>query len=233
MKKQALYQNGSISGAVLKWIAILSMAIDHFGAGYLAYTGQFVTASGINLYSISRFIGRLAFPIFAFLIIQGYQHTSNRKRYAGQLMLFALISEIPFDLAFYNRFFYWGHQNIFFTLAIGVIGFSFFEKYERGEKTVLQMTAAIAAALFAEFLQVDYGLYGILFIFGLGMLRHQKIPQTIYGVLMGFVQGIGASLAFIPIWFYNGARGKQNKWIFYIFYPVHLLLIYLIRLLVT
>lgn len=233
MKKQELYQDGGISGAVLKWLAILSMAIDHFGAGYLAYTGQFVTSSGFNLYQMSRFIGRLAFPIFAFLIIQGYQHTSNRRSYAGKLLLFAFISEIPFDLAFYNQVFYIGHQNIFFTLAIGIIGFTFFEKYELEKNTILQMATAIVAALIADFLNVDYGLYGILFIFGLGMLRNNKVSQTLFGVIMGLVQGIGASLAFIPIWFYNGERGRQNKWVFYIFYPAHLFLIYLIRLFIT
>ncbi len=233
MKTQELYKNGGLSSAVLKWIAILSMVIDHFGAGYLAYTGQFVTSSGYNLYQMSRFIGRLAFPIFAFLIIQGYQHTSNRRKYVGQLILFGLLSEIPFDLAFYNQTFYIGHQNIFFTLAIGIIGFILFEKFELEENTILQMASAVIAALLAEILHVDYGLYGILFLFGLGMLRNNKIAQTLFGVIMGLVQGIGASLAFILIWFYNGNRGRQNKWVFYIFYPAHLLLVYLIRLFIT
>lgn len=233
MKQQELYKNGGLSGAVLKWLAILTMAIDHFGAGYLAYTGQFVTSSGLNLYALSRFIGRLAFPIFAFLIIQGYQHTSDRRNYARKLILFAFLSEIPFDLAFYNQFVYWGHQNIFFTLAIGMLGLSLFEKFEKEQNTVLQMITVIVAALLAEFLRVDYGLYGILFIFGLGMLRNQKLLQTLFGVLMGLVQGIGASLAFLPLWFYNGERGRQNKWVFYIFYPAHLLIIYFIRLFVT
>ena len=233
MKTQELYKDGGLSGAVLKWLAILSMAVDHFGAAYLAYTGQFITTSGYNLYQASRFIGRLAFPIFAFLIIQGYQHTSNRRKYAGQLVLFALLSEIPFNLAFYNQAFYIGHQNIFFILAIGIIGFHFFEKYEVKKNTILQMGTAIIAALLAEVLNVDYGLYGILFIFGLGMLRDKKMSQTLFGVIMGLVQGIGASLAFIPICFYNGDRGRQNKWVFYIFYPAHLLVIYLFRLFIT
>lgn len=233
MKQQELYKNGGISGAALKWLAIIAMAIDHFGAGYLAYTGQFVTATGFNLYALCRLIGRLAFPIFAFLIIQGYQHSSNRRNYTNKLLVFALISEIPFDLAFYNRLVYWDHQNIFFTLAIGLIGFSLFEKYERERNTVLQMATALVAAVLAELLQVDYGLYGILFMFGLGMLRNQKLLQTLFGILMGLVQGIGASIAFIPIWFYNGQRGRQSKWLFYIFYPAHLLIIYFLRLLVT
>lgn len=233
MKQQELFQNGGVSGAVLKWIAILSMAIDHFAAGYIAYTGQLVSASGINLYQASRFIGRLAFPIFAFLIIQGYQHTSNRRKYVGKLILFALISEIPFDLAFYNQMIYWNHQNIFFTLAIGIIGFSLFEQFEQKNQIPLQFGTAFGFAILAEIINADYGLYGILFIFGLGMLRNQKVMQTIFGVFMGLVQGVGAALAFLPIWFYNGKRGQQNKWVFYIFYPAHLLFIYIIRLYVT
>jgi hypothetical protein len=229
LKQQEVYQNGGISGAVLKWIAIITMTIDHFAAGFLSDLNQMSAVNLDQLYTISRLIGRIAFPIFAFLIIQGYQHTSNRKSYVSKLLLFALISEIPFDLAFNNQLFYWNHQNIFFTLAIGVIGFAMYEKYERNQHFISQILAFILAGLVAAILNVDYGFYGIVFIFGLGMLRNNKMAQTIFGVLAGLAQTITASLAFLPIWFYNGQRGRQNKWVFYIFYPAHLIVIYFMR----
>lgn len=228
-RQQELYQGGGLNGAVLKWLAILTMTIDHFAAGFITHYNQVTSVNLNEVYTISRSIGRLAFPIFAFLIIQGYQHTSNRKKYASKLLVFAFLSEIPFDLAFYNQFFYWNHQNIFFTLAIGIMGFAAYEKYEVNQEVIPQLLAVVVAGGTAHFLQVDYGLYGILFIFGLGILRHQKMHQTIFGVIMGLAQTFTASLAFLPIWFYNGERGRQNKWFFYIFYPAHLILIYLLR----
>ena len=93
---------------ILKIIVLLSMIIDHYGA---------IFHSGVDMY---RIIGRLAFPIYAFLLVEGYSHTSNVKKYASRLFLFALISECPFDLAFYSKLEFM-HQNIFFTLFIGLV----------------------------------------------------------------------------------------------------------------
>ena len=229
MKKQEVNEKSRVNGAHLKWIAIVSMMIDHLGGGLLEFFNTSAAIPLESLYATTRLIGRLAFPIFAFLIIQGLQHTSNRKEYAEKLLVFALLSEIPFNLAFYDEFYYIGHQNIFFTLAIGVVGFSFYEKFEEENKRLHKIVTLVISCLVAQVLLVDYGLYGILFIFGLGILRESKLNQTLFGVAMGAIQVITASLAFIPIWFYNGERGKQNKWFFYIFYPAHLFVIYLIR----
>ncbi len=231
MKQQEIFKGGGITGATLKWLAIISMFIDHFAAGFIRYDSNFLSLFGGNLYPMGRFIGRLAFPIFSFLIIQGYQHTSNRRKYINQLFLFALLSEVPFDLAFMNGLVDWSHQNIFFTLAVGVAGFSILEKAEEEQQMIKGIIVVLVTMYIAEYLNFDYGLYGILTIFGLGYLRNNKIPQTIFGILMGLVQGLGAALAYIPIWFYNGQRGKQYKWFFYLFYPGHLLLIYLLRIL--
>lgn len=225
-KKQELNRKNGLNGAALKWLAILTMLVDHIGGAFLRFLN---TTKFSSLYTTSRLIGRLAFPIFAFLMIQGYQNTSNRKKYVFKLLVFALLSEIPFDLAFYDQVFYFGHQNIFFTLAIGMIGFTFYEKFEQENKAVYQIITAVASGILAEFMMTDYGLYGIVFIFGLGILRDNKLSQTIFGVLMGLVQNITASLSFLPIWFYNGERGRQNKWFFYIFYPAHLIALYFLR----
>lgn len=118
----------------------------------------------------------------------------------------------------------------FFTIAIGVVGFSYYEKFEVENNKLYQIITVVISCLIAQVLIVDYFLYEILFIFGLGILRDNKINQTLFGVVVGAIQIITASLAFIPIRFYNGERGKQNKWFFYIFYPVHLFVIYIIRI---
>ena len=90
---------------ILKVLALITMIIDHYGA---IFQNDIITF---------RIIGRLAFPIYCFLLVEGYLHTSDVKQYAKRLLLFALISEMPFDLAFYNKLGF-THQNIFFTLFL-------------------------------------------------------------------------------------------------------------------
>lgn len=229
--KQELYSNGGINGATLKWLAIITMLIDHLASGFLYDYNFVVPYDLLGVYDVMRLIGRLAFPIFAFLVVQGYQHTSNLERYLRNLFLFALISEIPFDLAFHDAFFYLKHQNIFFTLFAGVLAVASYEHLSKKHHFISRILPYFGLALLAELFFFDYGFYGVTLIFGLGILRDKKIPQTIFGVLMGLMQRT-APLAFIPIWFYNGKRGKQNKWLFYLFYPTHILLIYFLRILI-
>lgn len=130
---------GGISGSTLKLIAIISMLIDHTGATVLRAVLNLpsVTSDPIwfafwkTMYTYSRNIGRIAFPIFCFLIVEGFTHTRNVRNYAFRMFLFALISEIPFDLALKGRWFNPDKQNVYFTLLIGLlvlIGLSLAEK---------------------------------------------------------------------------------------------------------
>ena len=106
-----------LSGSTLKLIAIVTMFIDHLGV--VAFETQI--SNYMVPYYIMRLIGRLAFPIFCFLLVEGFFHTRDVKKYALRLLVFAFISEIPFDLAFNRQMFYWRHQNVFFTLFIGLL----------------------------------------------------------------------------------------------------------------
>lgn len=211
-----------ISGSTLKIIAILTMLIDHIGAVLLPQ------------YLFLRIIGRIAFPIFCFLLVEGFLHTHNIRNYALRLGLFALISEIPFDLAFYHAPFYWLHQNVFFTLFIGLlvlIGLDHFKK-----SGLIQFLIFILGLGAAKLLCVDYSFFGIAMIVLIYLYSiHHNLLILILGIIFlnasaGSLQIFGA-LAVIPIALYNGKRGLSLKYIFYIFYPAHLLILYCLSLL--
>lgn len=233
-----------LTGNALKLIAVISMMIDHIAAALLpviienpdAALNIFDYMSSDQLMRLAnafRIIGRLAFPIFMYLLVQGFLHTGDRKKYAVRLLLFAFISEIPFDLAFFGTPFYFGHQNIYFTLVIGLIVLMLLERYET--VPIKQMAALLAGCIAALVLRTDYDMGGVLMMAALYLLRDDKIKMAVIGGVLAYLNnsgmaymGIGAVLAFVPIVLYNGDRGRINlKYFFYWFYPVHLVILYL------
>lgn len=232
-----------ISGSVLKWIAILSMLIDHIACVFIFSNFQKDSTCFLQLeqntldiiwdvYGIMREIGRLAFPIFCFLLVEGAAHTSNFKKYISRLFLFAFISEIPFDLAMHHQLFFWGTQNVYFTLFFGLLaiqGMAYFR-----EKKALAWICVILAGIAAQVLHTDYGVHGIVIIMLFYLFRLEEKWKVILGSFYeAIIMGIGeaaAALAFIPMHFYNGKRGRQMKYFFYLFYPVHLFVLYLINM---
>ena len=182
----------------------------------------------ITLRLIMHYIGRMAFPLFAFLITEGFTHTHDRKKYGINLFIFALISEIPWNLAHTGELFY-GRQNVFFTLLLGYIGLCALDHYKNDYK---KMTIALASLLGVSLLlRADYTCFGFGFIILLHLLKDRRM-MAIIGCCMLPSRWIGG-LAFIPILMYNGERGfakaKWTKYAFYIFYPLHLLILYLVR----
>lgn len=199
----------------LKVLAIVSMAADHVGAVLCPET------------LFLRYVGRLAFPIFCFLLVEGYYHTGNVRKYMARLGVFALISEIPFDLAFHESVWTLEKQNVFFTLLIG-LGMLLLADKER--EIIIRIGIVILAMWAAELLHTDYGFRGILLIAIFQMARDKKAVQYIGGAAWNFlwgnrIQSAGA-LAVIPIALYNGEKGRSMKYFFYLFYPVHLLILY-------
>lgn len=209
----------SLSGSSLKILALLIMLIDHMGAILFPQ------------YFFLRIIGRLAFPIFCFLLVEGFIHTKNVKKYALRLGIFALISEIPFDLALFNRPFDFSHQNIFFTLFIGLLVLIGIHKFK--QRPWIGYCIFIIGIIIAELSKVDYGSFGVIIIllFYIYHQHHNLIILTlglfIFSLLLTPVE-VFATLAIIPITLYNGKRGISLKYVFYAFYPVHLLILYLI-----
>lgn len=223
----------------LKIIAVTTMFIDHMGFMLLDDFPPF------------RMIGRLAFPIFAFLLTEGYAKTSNKKRYLLRLGAFALISELFFDLALFytpksvldNGFRFsevYGSQNIFFTLFIGLLAIMIYEYFVEKKIKEYALSTIIGALIVGSFLMVDYSWYGIamIFIFHLYKKGNKKLIiglVLINGIMAFVVQNYFQSislLALFPIFYYNGEKGYHNKLLqygFYAFYPVHLFILFLFK----
>lgn len=211
----AVERKGGFSTFELKVLAIVSMAADHVGA-VLCPEMLFL-----------RYAGRLAFPIFCFLLVEGYHHTRDIRKYMARLGVFALISEIPFDLAFHKSVWTLEKQNVYFTLFIG-LGMLWLVDKER--EIITRIGIVILAMWMAELLHTDYGFRGILLIAVFQMARDKKAVQYIGGAAWNLlwgnkIQSAGA-LAMIPVALYNGRKGRSMKYFFYLFYPVHLLVLY-------
>lgn len=229
----------------LKIIAIISMFIDHLGDAWFKQT----TAMNV--------IGRLAFPIFAFQITEGYIHTKNLKKYFLRLFTFALISQLPFIL-FRSIFATEFSLNIFFTLFFGLFTIFLYDKLTKNSfnfvknkkidqvlKNILAILCLIIIGILAEITKFDYGFYGIFVIFIFYVFRSNKILMYLsfiiasiirYG-LMIYANGyhylyiyliIFTILSLVLIHFYKGKQGKKTKYFMYVFYPMHLLILYLL-----
>ncbi len=225
-----------LSGSALKIIAIVTMLIDHIGAAVLArilIAGQGGERT-YQIYLLLRVIGRIAFPIFCFLLVQGFEHTSNRKKYALRLFAFALISEVPFDLAFSSTILEFEHQNVFFTLFIGLLTMMGFHEIEKKTewspiaRGIMMSVIMFAGMAVAYLLHTDYDAKGVMCIIALYVFRKVPGAQILAGCIAFGWWEIEALVAFIPIAFYNGKRGWNMKYVFYLFYPIHLLILYFV-----
>lgn len=215
---------------ILKILALITMLCDHLG--YVIF-GQF---------SFMNYIGRLSFPIFAFLITEGYKYTKNLKKYFARLLIFAIISQIPYMLfidTFSNSF----SLNILFTLSLGLLGITLYDKIKYKPFGILLV---IILSFIAQYLHFDYGWFGIVIIFIFYIFKSQKLLMNIYICTVIFVNYffyyittlrmefiliiLFCSLSLIPINLYNEKKGKNIKYFLYVFYPMHLIALYLLTL---
>ena len=223
-----------LSGSALKLLAILTMLIDHTGFIILSkcpgamqplfYLGE----KGFSLYRISRDIGRMAFPIYAFLLVEGFMHTKNRKMYAWSLFLFACISELPWNYA-HTYTLHYEKQNVFFTLFLGFMAYCALEYFWENQR--MQLLCILGLFTVSWYLKADYGWKGFIFLLIMYWFRYEKLVQAVVGSSWLYYEW-KACFAYIFINMYNGKRGfikgKALKYFFYAFYPVHLLLLALI-----
>lgn len=221
----------------LKYIAIIAMLIDH-----IAFC--FIPMSTPN-YTICRVIGKLTAPIMCYFLAEGYNYTSSKFKYGVRLIIFSIISQFAFSLAFYNTVFSL-NLNMIFTLFICFIVLL---SYEKIKNKMIKWLTILFLILISDF--CDWGIFAPLWVLGFYIFKEKKIAQvvayyviTIIAIIIKIIiinnypwNSICIYLGlflFIPaISIYNGKKGnnnKFNKWFFYIFYPMHLFIIALIRL---
>lgn len=241
LKRKGLSQEG------LKLIACITMLIDHCDATLLHSYIRVASDSQMAalIYNLLRIPGLIAFPIFAFLLVEGAHHTRNAKKYAARLAMVAVLSEIPFRLAFANVSF--GSSNVMFTL---LLGFLMIQSMGR-VKSFWKVIVVIPFYLISNWIPMDHGGDGILLIAMLELtygLKHEKLWR-LAGFFLLFYDStrwnIGYDimvpmnllrlLSIIPIFCYNGRKrtySKKVQWAFYLFYPVHIFLLWLLKLVI-
>lgn len=241
-----------ITGSTLKLIALAIMLIDHIGAVVMeplliSMSLQITDAAALSQEFIAqynaifmadlvlRYIGRIAFPLFCFLLVEGFCHTHDVKKYALRLAAFAFVSEIPFDLAVSGKVLEFGHQNVFFTLLLGLLAIwgiralgERLSTWPIACRVVVQALSVIAAIAAAIGLRTDYSGFGVAAIVAIYLLRrHRVLAVAVACVILcvSTLMEITAFFALIPIALYNGQRGLKLKYVFYVFYPAHMLLL--------
>lgn len=223
-----------LSGAQLKYIAFASMLIDHINKAliYPKLDGGWL----LSLSDAFDILGRIAFPLFAFLLVEGFFHTHSRKKYLGTLLLFGVISEIPFDLFSTGVLVNWRWQNVMFSLAMMLVTIWMIdylrEKLADRPHVIWYLLSFVIVAVMcyaAMFTGVDYEHHAIL----IGYVFYLMHKHPFWSIALGYCSiwkepwsllGFGLTLA------YNGERGKQYKLLNYCFYPGHLLILGLLRL---
>ena len=214
-----------MSAFTLKILALVTMIIDHVGAVFFP--------EWIWL----RYIGRLAMPIYTFLLVQGYVYTKNFTRYAARLGVFALLSEVPYDLLFKRTLLEFGKQNVMFTLLIALLVLRLLDESAK-KRNVLLFLCAVGLTALAQYLSVDYGVYGVLMVLCFYLFRKYRGFDTLAFSALTYARctqtgndvQLWAIAAGIPILLYNGKKGPFSlKYFFYFAYPVHLLVLYAVR----
>ncbi len=214
-----------LDGTMLKIIAVISMVLDHTGDNF--FPDQVWM----------RAAGRIALPVFAFCLAEGWTHTRDQKKYLARLGIFALASEIPFDLVTAGKLIEFSHQNIMVTFFWSLLTLYVIEK--TGMRKSAGIAVCVLSAVLSLVFRMDYGLLGPGLVFIWCWLKGRPLylrngAAALYHVLLRNV-GIYwfGLLGILLVCFYNGKKGKGLKWLFYVFYPGHLLVIWLLRVLMA
>ena len=232
-------KQGNLTAAALKRIAAVVMLIDHAAIAFLSpEAGSALLTAGGTLsrtdiiYLVMRLIGRMAFPLYAFFLAEGFMRTRDAKAYLKRLLILALISEVPFDLLNTGRPFDPSAQNTVFTLAVSLAAIMFTDRMAirpedspsvRSAKTLRMMAVTAAAGIVSGLLRFDYGVLGPVLPVIFYWFRCDQVSRNVLaaGTMLWGGQSAGI-LSLIPITFYSGEKGRQSRYGFYIFYPLHL-----------
>ena len=226
---------------IIKLFGALAMTLDHIAiVFFVGYDLQSLISAPLETRTLGilfRLIGRLAFPIFCFFLVEGYLLTRNKARYFLRLTICAIVAEVPFDLCLSSSAIDFSHQNTVFTLMLGLIAITCIEKANKLEdnRLLVQILAFIVCSAAASLLNFDYGWGGIAFIVVLYLFRSNNKLRIIFSAFILLFCGLGEVIGVISIIIAN--KYNQNmyrlKYFFYVFYPLHLLLLHIIRLYVV
>lgn len=210
-----------LSGSALKVIAVVSMTIDHIAYNIL---DQQLGMGDSWLYETMRCIGRLAFPIFAFLIVEGYRHTRHVGRYMLALLVTAIVAEIPWQLLGNAE-----SHNVVFTLLLGLVAIFLVDHIH--DALWLMLMETVLFAVIATMLNTDYTWHGIGLIMVFYLFREHRALAFIFGFPLLIEYGIvGSTIGLAIPLMYSGRRGfvkgQWMKYLFYIYYPLHLMVIW-------
>lgn len=222
---------------VLKIIACITMLIDHFGHAIVPCLS---TTNMVDIYYTCRIIGRMAFPIYCFLLVEGMYHTKNAGKYILRLAIGMLIAELPFDMLFEGHF-CWASQSVMVTLTLGAVMLWLMNKTEN---KLLQAVTTVPFALLAELAKCDYGGWGIAMIAMFAIIEQLPFQIMLLGAIsvlmpsakvafgsMNISVQMFSILGMLPIYFYSGEKltdSKAVQWAFYLFYPLHILILWLV-----
>ena len=233
----------SLTGFGLKRVAVASMVVDHIGSLLLrAMLTPYMTGGTLvvnqdspaalwrimQAKELCEVLGSVAFPVFCFLMVEGFLHTHDQVRYGLRMGLFALLSEVPFDLAHFHTPLSLRLQNVMFTLTVGILTLLAISKAEerwrdragpRWTMTVLLTAAGMGLALLVRGEYVFLGVLSAVLVY----LLRDKGSLRIAGLVPLLVVSPWVLLAVPFLLLYNGERGKGSQWFFYIFYPAHFL----------
>ena len=233
-----------LPGSFLKFFALIMMTAYDFAVviiqngklyGYseLYYHMAIATEEGqwwLRLHDALIITGQFSFPFFAYLLVEGVIHTSDFWKYFRRVLIFALLSEVPYDLCFFNETYDLTRQNPMFTLAIGLLCMYFMQQFHR--RSILKWFSVAVCCALAYAVKSDFGLFGVLGIALMYNFRKEKTLRILSGIattalLSLDLYGIGA-LCYLLILLYNGDRGHLSmKWFYYLYYPLHLTVFYL------
>lgn len=210
----------------LKMAAMMTMLCDHIAVVLIPKSDY------PELYNMMRLTGRIAFPLFCFMLVEGFIHTHSRKEYIIRLALFAVISEIPFDIAVSAKVIDWNNQNVMWTLLIGFIVLCGLEKFE--DNNVLKLVILSAGIALAYIMSTDYSFYGVIIIAVLYLYRFNNVPRIFWLCFLLVIQNSMEAFAVLSVPFIMKYDSDKNdvclpKYFFYVFYPAHLLILCIIK----
>lgn len=206
----------------LKILAVLTMLIDHMAFLVLEVSGC------EEIYEIMRIIGRISFPLFCFVFVQGFLSTHNLRKYMERIFIFAVLSEIPYDLMFSRKLVSLDAQNVLWTFLIAIVALYFMQKF--AGNLFAEAIVMVLGSIVAWYFKTDYSYIGVLLIIMLYYLRFNRGYQVISGLLLCLSGGleIYAVFGLALCYFYSEEKQERQlpKYFFYAFYPAHLLILW-------